>query len=122
MPEHTINKNIKELAQIRVNAYDFKNVDRTLVEATKNMLFKSSNNMNPRVISVTPNPDYTLLLTFSNKEKRNFDMNKYLNIGIFKELKDIEYFMKAKFVLGSIKLPNGQDLCPDALYGDSIQV
>lgn len=122
LPEYMKNDKVKELAKIRENAYDYESVDRNLTEETKKMIVKSMKNMNPRVVSVTPNSDYTLLLTFSNQEKRIFDMNKYLNIGIFKELNDIEYFMKVKVVLGSIKWPNGQDLCPDTLYMDSIPV
>lgn len=78
--------------------------------------------MNPRIVNVIPNPDYTLNLIFSNHEKRIFDMKNYLNIGVFKELKDIDYFMKVDIVLGSIKWPNGQDLCPDTLYNESVLV
>lgn len=116
------NDMVVELAKTRENAYDYISVDRTIVEATKKMLVNSKTNVRPRVVSVTPNPDYTLLLTFSNQERRILDMKIYLNKGIFKELKDIEYFMKVKVVLGSIKWSNGQDLCPDTLYNDGIPV
>ncbi len=72
--------------------------------------------MNPRIKGVKPNPDYTLTLTFTNGEVKVFDMKAYLNIGIFKELKDLSLFNSVKPSLGSIQWNNGQDLCPDTLY------
>ena len=77
--------------------------------------------MNPRVKDVKPNPDHTITLTFTNNEVKLFDMKPYLNIGIFKELRDIHLFNTVKPFLGSIQWKNGQDLCPDTLYMDSIK-
>ncbi len=48
--------------------------------------------MNPRVAEVKPNPDRTLTLTFTNGEVRTFDVNPYLDKGIFRELKDMSLF------------------------------
>jgi hypothetical protein len=76
--------------------------------------------MNPRVKHVKPNPDYTITLTFTNEEVKVFDMKPYLEIGIFKELKDRSLFNSVKPFLGSIQWTNGQDLCPDTLYLESI--
>ena len=76
--------------------------------------------MNPRVVTVRPNPDYTLILTFSNGEVRTFDVKPYLNIGIFRELQDQRYFNSVRPFLGSIQWQNGQDFCPDTLYLDSV--
>ena len=76
--------------------------------------------MNPRVKKVTPNSDYTITLIFDNGEKRIFNMNPYLDKGIFKELKDMEIFNSVKPTMGTISWKNGQDLCPDTLYLDSI--
>ena len=78
--------------------------------------------MNPRVVAVSPRPDYTLALTFTNGEVRIFDVTPYLNIGIFRELRDLRYFNSVRPVLGSIQWRNGQDLCPDTLYLDSVPV
>ncbi len=75
--------------------------------------------MNPRVKKVTPNPDYTLTLTFTNHEVKVFDMKPYLEIGIFKELNDHSLFNSVKTFLESIQWKNGQDLCPDTLYLES---
>jgi hypothetical protein len=75
--------------------------------------------MNPRVQDVKPRPDYTLTLTFTNGEIRSFDVKPYLDIGIFKELKDLSLFNSVRPFLGSIQWKNGQDLCPDTLYLES---
>ncbi len=76
--------------------------------------------MNPRVVAVWPNPDHTLVLTFSNGEVRTFNVKPFLNIGIFQELQDPRYFNSVRPVLGSIQWQNGQDFCPDTLYLESI--
>lgn len=72
--------------------------------------------MNPRVINVKPDQNYTLLVTFNNGEEKSFDVKPYLNIGMFKELKDESMFNSVKPFLGSIQWANGLDLCPDTLY------
>jgi hypothetical protein len=78
--------------------------------------------MNPRVKSVEPNPDYTLTLTFTNGETRVFDVKPYLEKGIFRELVNRSIFNSVRPVLGSIQWKNGQDLCADTLYLDSVPV
>ena len=78
--------------------------------------------MNPRVIDVKPKEDYTLLLTFTNKEIRLFNVKPYLDKGIFKQLKDLKNFNSVKPFLGSIQWNKGQDFCPDTLYEESILV
>jgi hypothetical protein len=79
-----------------------------------------ANKMNPRIKSVKPDSDYTLILTFANGEVKSFDMKPYLNKGIFRELKDLRLFNSVKPCLGSIQWKNGQDLCPDTLYLESL--
>jgi hypothetical protein len=78
--------------------------------------------MNPRVKDVKPNSDYTLTITFANGEIKSFDVKPYLNIGIFKELKDKSQFNSVKPFWGSIQWKNGQDFCPDTLYLESVAV
>jgi len=75
--------------------------------------------MNPRVINVKPEHDFTLMITFSNGEVKCFDVKPYLGIGIFKELQDLSLFNSVKPFLGSIQWANGLDLCPDTLYMES---
>ncbi len=78
--------------------------------------------MNPRVVAVKPNPDYTITLTFENGEVRRFDVKPYLNIGIFQELKDMSVFNSVQPFLGSVQWKSGQDFDPDTLYLDSMPV
>jgi len=74
--------------------------------------------MNPRVISVIANDDYTLTLTFANGEVKVYDINPLLDFGVFKELRDKTYFRKVFVFNGTIQWPNEQDICPDTLYLD----
>lgn len=75
--------------------------------------------MNPRVINVIPKDNFQLFLEFNNGEKKLYDMNKHLDFGVFQELKNINYFKKAKVQFGTVSWPNNQDICPDTLYLDS---
>ena len=75
--------------------------------------------MNPRIKDVKPNDDYTLILTFTNDEVKIFDLKPYLDIGIFKELREKSKFNSVRPFLGSIQWQTGQDLCPDTLYLES---
>jgi len=72
--------------------------------------------MNPRVVAVKPEPDYILRLTFTDGSVRLFDMKPYLDIGVFRELRDPRLFNSVKPFLDSIQWIHGQDLCPDTLY------
>ena len=65
------------------------------------------------------NDDFTLTIEFKNGKKRKFDMNTYLDFGVFNELKKISYFKQVKPFMGSISWPHGQDVCPDTLYMES---
>ncbi|MBN1465737.1 DUF2442 domain-containing protein [candidate division KSB1 bacterium] len=75
--------------------------------------------MNPRVKDVKPSDNYTLILTFTNNEVKIFDLKPYLDIGIFKELRQKSKFNSVRPFFGSIKWQTGQDLCPDTLYMES---
>jgi len=75
--------------------------------------------MNPRVTDVRPNSDFTLTLWFNNGEVGEFDMKPYLEIGIFKELKNKHLFDTVKVFMGTVQWIHEQDLCPDTLYLES---
>ncbi|MCO5252689.1 MAG: DUF2442 domain-containing protein [Candidatus Kapabacteria bacterium] len=78
--------------------------------------------MNPRAIKVEPKDEYKLLLEFENGERKVYDMRKFLDFGIFKELKDVNYFKKVRIEFGTVAWPNEQDICPDTLYLDSTSI
>jgi hypothetical protein len=71
------------------------------------------------VISVTPLDKYKLLLEFENSEKRIFDVNPYLNLGKFAELKNLSLFNTVKIKFDSIEWANHLDIDPELLYEKS---
>lgn len=75
--------------------------------------------MNPRIKEVMPRDDYKLMLVFTNGEKGIYDCSHLLDFGIFKELKDKNYFKLVKALHGTVVWPHNQDICPDTLYVDS---
>lgn len=76
--------------------------------------------MLPSVIKVTPTQKYTLNLLFSNGENRSFDMNPYIDIGVFRELKDEKMFATAKKSFDTVEWDNGADMDPESLYSESV--
>ncbi len=72
--------------------------------------------MNPTVVTVKPENNYKLSITFDNGEKRLFDVTPFLDKGIFSELKNIDYFKKVKVAFGAIEWPHEQDFSKDTLY------
>ncbi len=75
--------------------------------------------MNPRVTAVVPNDDFKLQITFSNGEVGVYDCAPLLDFGVFKELRDLNYFRQAQVEGGTVVWPHEQDICPDTLYEDS---
>jgi DUF971 family protein len=78
--------------------------------------------MNPRVKSVSATGDYQLKIDFNNGEHGVYDCTPLLDFGVFKELKDENYFRQAKACDGTVVWPHEQDICPDTLYMDSIKI
>lgn len=64
---------------------------------------------------------YTLHLQFSNGKKKTFDVEPYLNKGIFKKLQNKKEFDSARVENGTVIWNGGQDFCPDTLYSESIE-
>lgn len=75
--------------------------------------------MNPRVQAVAPEADYRLFLSFTNGEARIYDCTPLLDFGVFRELRDVQYFRRVQVAFGTVVWPNEQDICPDTLYLDS---
>ncbi|NTV66348.1 MAG: DUF2442 domain-containing protein [Chlorobaculum sp.] len=78
--------------------------------------------MNPRVSKVTPLEEYKLRIEFNNGETGEYDCTPLLEFGVFKELKNVQYFKSVTVVGGTVAWPNEQDICPDTLYLDSIRL
>lgn len=78
--------------------------------------------LGPRVREVKPEQGYRLLLTFTNGEKRVYDVSPLLGEGVFRELKDKSAFCSVQPWHGTVQWAGGQDICPDTLYEDSLPV
>ena len=77
----------------------------------------------PRVIAVTPEADYRLRLEYNNGETRRYDVKPLLDFGPFRELRDNPtLFNSAHPWLGTVQWSNEADICPDALYEESVAV
>lgn len=74
-----------------------------------------------KVISVKPLDDFILEIEFDSNEIGFFDVKPYLDKGIFKELKNVDYFRNVRTNLGSISWENGQDFSPETLYIKSVK-
>jgi hypothetical protein len=72
--------------------------------------------------AVQPIQNYNLILTYQNGEKRLFDMNPFLNIGVFKELREVEKFNTVRVSFDSIEWENEADLDPEILYEQSRKI
>ncbi len=68
----------------------------------------------PRVIATEPLPEYRLLLTFNNGEKRLFDASELLEVKMFVKLRDV--FDEVRVEYGTAVWPGDIDISPDTLY------
>jgi hypothetical protein len=78
--------------------------------------------MNPRVSSVQYRSPHKLILTFANKEVKEFDLVSYLNYPVYKALSDETYCKKAKVFNGTVVWDDSTDFDPDTLYLESKSV
>lgn len=80
--------------------------------------------MFPRVTKVRYLRDYILEVTFSDGACGHIDWRARLEkanpVGVFAPLKEPAYFAQVKLweEAGTIRWPNGADICPDVLYSE----
>lgn len=72
-----------------------------------------------KVVEAKANNDHTLDLKFNDGSRRRFDVKPYLEMGVFRELKDITYFSNVSVEYGTVTWPHEQDIAPDTLYIES---
>ena len=72
------------------------------------------------VVYVKPLSEYKLSLEFENQEKRIFDVTPYLEMGVFRQLKDKNIFSRAFIDGGTVMWPGEIDIAPETLYDRSI--
>lgn len=78
--------------------------------------------LRPKAINVKPFENYNLILDFDNGEKRLFDCMPYISGDWFSQLKDPCYFKTVHIAGLTVEWANGQDICPDCLYNNSIPI
>ena len=71
--------------------------------------------MYPDVTDFEILPDYKIRITLSNGKCGVFCVAPYLDKGIFTELKDYNYFKRARIEYGTICWAHGQDFSPETL-------
>lgn len=64
---------------------------------------------------VRPLPDYRIYVEIEDGRKGVFDMKPYLDLGVFRELRNPHYFNQAGILLGAVTWPNEQDIAPETL-------
>jgi len=74
------------------------------------------------VTRVVPRENYRLELEFDNGEVRLFDVSPYLEMGVFKRLKDLSLFAKAYVAFDTVCWPGEIDIAPETLYDLSVSV
>jgi len=71
---------------------------------------------------VKPLPDFRLLITFDNGERRIFNVEPYLDKGVFRELRNESLFKSVRVNFDAVEWANGADLCPEIVYAESVPV
>jgi len=72
------------------------------------------------VNSVEAIPDFGLLLTFTNGQRKRFDMRPYLHYPVFRRLENPAYFALARIDYGTVTWPGNIDIAPETLYERSM--
>lgn len=70
--------------------------------------------------SVKPLDNYFLEIEFSNGDIKKFDCSPYLNGDWFGQLLDINKFRTVRISGNTVEWADGQDLCPDCLFENSV--
>jgi len=77
----------------------------------------------PDILEVKALEDYLLYIVFDTNEIKIYDMKNLINtIDFYKKLKDKDYFKQVKPMGETVVWNNGEDVCPENLYKDSINI
>ena len=67
---------------------------------------------------ILPLEDYRIYVELRDGKKGIFDMKPYLDRGVFRELKNVNYFNKVYISFGAVTWPNEQDIAPEILVSE----
>lgn len=76
--------------------------------------------MNWNVVHVKPLPGYRIHVELKDGRKGVFDLNPYLDRGVLRELRDVNYFNQVAVVFGAVTWPRGQDIAPETLAAEMV--
>ncbi|MBK4737534.1 DUF2442 domain-containing protein [Noviherbaspirillum pedocola] len=71
---------------------------------------------------VKPLPDFRIYVEIADGRKGIFDLKPYLDHGVFRELRNPQYFAQVGIVLGAVTWPNEQDIAPEMLLHGMIPI
>jgi hypothetical protein len=71
---------------------------------------------------VKPLPDYRIYVEIEDGRRGVFDMKPYLDLGVFRELRDEHYFNKVGILFGAVTWPHEQDIAPETLIEEMVPV
>ena len=74
------------------------------------------------VKSITYVEQYKFLIQLSNNVEGVFNVEPYINKGIFMQLKDLDYLKQVRINFAGICWPNGQDFSADTIECELIKL
>jgi hypothetical protein len=72
------------------------------------------------VRTVKPLPDYRIYVELEDGRKGVFDLKPYLDHGVFRELRNVQYFNQVGVVFGAVTWPHEQDIAPETLLAEML--
>lgn len=72
-----------------------------------------------RIKNVQTTENYEIIVEFENGEKRIKDIKPYLDKGVFKALKNKDFFNEVKIKFGTVCWGEDIELCADSIYENS---
>jgi len=75
--------------------------------------------MYPSVKNVVANEDYTLSIDFDNGESGTLDMKPFLDLGVFRKIKNYNAFKQVRVAFDTVEWDSGVDLDPEFVYSKS---
>ncbi len=74
------------------------------------------------VTFVKPLSGYRLYVETKDGRRGIFDVNPYLDRGVFRQLRDLHYFNQVGISLGAVTWPREQDIAPETLIEEMVAV
>lgn len=71
---------------------------------------------------VKPLSNFQIYVELQDGRKGVFDVKPYLNRGVFRELKNVDYFNQVGVLFGAVTWPHEQDLAPETLIAEMVPV